>query len=514
MAGVETTGEKTVQPSLVMQGISKRFGATAALDAVSFSVRPGEVHAIVGENGAGKSTLMKVLSGAYLPDSGSMRLFGRRYRPRVPLDARRAGVAMIYQELSLAPHLSVEHNITLGVEPSTCGLVRGREVRRLAVDALAQLGHPEIGPDDKVGSLSNAARQLVEIARALAMGCRILILDEPTSSLTREDGTRLFALLDRLREQGMSIVYISHAIEEVQRIADRLTVLRDGRVAGQPDPGSVTAGQIVELMVGREISNFYPRSQRTAGEPILTVHNLAGVINPRSAALTLRRGEVVGIAGLVGAGRTELMRALFGLDPVRRGEIRLGAYAGPASPSARWRQGAGMLSEDRTNEGLAIAMSVADNVTLSKLSGFGPGGLLLPGRQMAAAGRWIRRLGIRCRGGNQPVADLSGGNQQKVALARLLHHDVDVLLLDEPTRGIDVGSKVQIYELIDRLAGNADSSQRPRAVLMVSSYLPELLGVCDRIAVMRRGVLGVARPVAELDEHRLMMEATGQDLAA
>ncbi len=502
--------EVTAPPArLEMRGVCKRFGATIALDGVDLTVPAGEVHALVGENGAGKSTLMKVLSGAVPADAGAIRLDGQPYRPRNPLEARRAGVIMVYQELSLAPHLSVEENILLGMEPTRLGFIRWGDVRRRAAEALQQLRHPEIRPDARVRSLSVAAQQLVEIARAVAIGCRVLVLDEPTSSLAQEDVQRLFDLIGRLRKQGHAVVYISHFIEEVKQIADRFTVLRDGRTVGGGRTADATADGIVRLMIGQKIEQLYPRSERIPAEAALDVKNLGGAAKFEGVSFRLHRGEVLGVAGLVGAGRTELMRALFGLDPVRRGEIRLGLYAGPASPLRRWMQGAGLVSEDRKGEGLALSMSIADNLTLSRLEGFGPRGLVLPARQEAAARRWIERLGIRCRGPRQRVAELSGGNQQKVAVARLLHHDVDVLLLDEPTRGIDVASKAQLYHLIDELA-----AKRRKAVLMVSSYLPELLGVCDRIAVMCRGRLGPARPVAGLSEHQLMLEAAGQGEAA
>lgn len=490
---------------LEMRGVRKAFGATLALDNVAFSVRAGEVHALVGENGAGKSTLMKVLSGAVRPDRGEMWLDGERYEPRSPLDGRRRGVGMIYQELSLAPHLSVQDNILLGNESTKLGWVRARTQRARVEEALAVLGHPEIRPQARVGCLPTGAQQLVEIARALAVQCRVLVFDEPTSSLARDDVERLFGLIGRLRAQGLGIVYISHFLEEVQRVADRFTVLRDGRSVGCGPAQSTTATEIVRLMVGRDVREMFPRSARTPGDLLLEVRDLAGVAKPESASLDLRRGEVLGIAGLVGAGRTELVRALFGLDPVRRGHIRLGVWVGPASPANRLRQGMGLLSENRKEEGLATGLTVADNLTLSRLSGLGPPGLVWPWRQSAAAEQWIHALSIRCDGPSQRVSDLSGGNQQKVALARLLHHDVDVLLLDEPTRGIDVGSKAQIYQLIDDLA-----ARRGKAILLVSSYLPELFGVCDRIAVMCRGVLGPARSVAALDEDQVMLEATGQ----
>ena len=498
-------------PRFEMLAVRKRFGATVALDGVNLAVNSGEVHALLGENGAGKSTLMKILSGALRADEGTMKLDGRTYRPRDPLDARRTGVAMIYQDLSLAPHLSVEENILLGMEPARMGWLDRRAIRRRATAALEQLHHPEIRPDEKVGSLSVAAQQLVEIARAVAVGCRVLVLDEPTSSLTLEDAERLFALAARLREQGHAVVYISHFIEEARRVSDRFTVLRDGRTVGGGPMAQSTPEGIVDLMVGRRMEQLYPRSPRSPGPPVLEVEALSGKSRPEDASLALRRGEVLGIAGLVGAGRTELMRALFGLDPVRRGRIRIGVFSGPASPARRWAQGVGLLSEDRKNEGLASGLSVADNLTLSRLEPLGFLGMVLPSRQSAAARTWIDRLAIRCRGPRQKITELSGGNQQKVALARLFHHDVDIWLLDEPTRGIDVASKAQIYGFIDGLVSDRE---RPRSVIMVSSYLPELLGVCDRIAVMCRGRLGEARPVGEWDERKLLLAATGQESAA
>lgn len=495
-----------------MKDISKRFGATVALDRVSLRVFPGEVLALVGENGAGKSTLMKVLSGAHQPDQGQMLLDGQPFAPADPLAARRTGVAMIYQELSLAPHLTVEENILLGMEPGRFGWISRGEVRARASRALTHFAHAEIRPDRKVGELTVGAQQLVEIARALAVGCHMLVLDEPTSSLTSEDVRRLFDLIGQLKHQGLAIVYISHFLEEVKQVSDRISVLRDAITVGEGRTADLSIDQIVSLMVGREVKDLYPRSPRVTGEVALQLEDLAGTEKPLCASLELRRGEVLGIAGLMGAGRTELLRCVFGLDPVRRGQVKVGAYVGAASPVRRWAQGAGMLSEDRKQEGLALSLNIADNVTLSRLEGFGPGGLVLPRRQAAATRRWIDRMNIRCRGPEQTVSSLSGGNQQKVALARLLQHDVDVLLLDEPTRGIDVAAKAAIYQLIDELATSSGASRSgPKALLVVSSYLPELMGICDRIAVMCRGRLGPARRVGEVNEHDLMLEATGQE---
>ena len=500
---------------LQMQGVSKRFGATVALEDVGIKVAAGEVLALVGENGAGKSTLMKVCSGAIKPDAGWMQLDGAPYQPGNPLEARQAGVAMIYQELSLTPHLNVQENIMLGMEPTKLGVVRWRQVRERAIEAIKEFDNPELTPDARVSKLSVGSQQLVEIARALAIGCNVLVLDEPTSSLTQQDAERLFEIIGRLKQQGKAIVYISHFIEEVKRIADRVTVLRDGKVVGSSDVEAITTDEIVALMVGRQVEELYPRSARQPGEVVLEIENVAGAEKPTSASLELRRGEVLGIAGLVGAGRTELLRSLFGLDPVKKGRIRLGVYSGPASPVKRWMQGAGLLSEDRKEEGLALALSVADNVTLSKLDGFGPFRFVLPSRQDKATRRWLEQLDIRCRGPRQSVVSLSGGNQQKVALARLLQHDVDVLLLDEPTRGIDVAAKALVYKLINDLAtGSKKEGREPKAVLMVSSYLPELMGVCDRVAVMCRGRLGPTHRIDEVNEHELMLEATGQEINA
>jgi ribose transport system ATP-binding protein len=493
-----------------MHDIHKSFGATKALQGVGFSVYPGEVHALVGENGAGKSTLMKVLSGAIRSDQGQMLLDDEPFRPRNPLDGRRRGVAMIYQELSLAPHLTVMENIFLGMEPTRFMLVDWAKLRRLAAEALHELEHDDIPPDALVKHLSPGDCQLVEIARAIAVGCQVLVLDEPTSSLTLADTERLFQLIARLKDQGMAIVYISHFLEEVKAVSDRFTVLRDGCLAGQGETVNASIPRIVSMMVGRDVDDIFPRSEHHPGKIVLQCSHLAGRRKPESTSLALRSGEVVGIAGLVGAGRTEFLRALFGLDPIREGTISVGAFSGRASPGRRWRQGVGMVSEDRKQEGIALGLSIGENIVMSNQKGLGPKGLVLPSRRNEAAAQWIDALGIRCRSPEQKVLDLSGGNQQKVALARLLHHDVDVFLLDEPTRGIDVGAKATIYQWIDDLAtGKGTSDKRPRAILMVSSYLPELMGVCDRIAVMCRGRLGPLHLVEDVSEHDLMLEATG-----
>ena len=491
-------------PTLAIRGVSKAFGPTWALREVDLDLRAGEVHALVGENGAGKSTLMKVLSGAIRPDHGELRLDGRPYRPSGPREARASGVAMIYQELAIAPQLSVEANVLLGVEPSRGGFLRQRAGRRSVVEALKSLGHPEIRPERRAGSLSPGAQQIVEIARALISEARVLIFDEPTSSLTGRDADRLFETIRRLRERGLAIAYISHFLEEVVRVCDRYTVLRDGWVAESGAMAEATIPGLIVAMVGRELGELFPKVASRPGGPILKLSGLSGWRSPIGIDLTLHRGEILGVAGLVGVGRTELLRAIYGLDSVRSGKIQVADNrADPgAGPARRIAQGVGLLSEDRKGEGLALGRSIADNLAYPALAKFARAGFLRPGRLRKAAGGWLDRLGVKARGPGQSVAELSGGNQQKVALGRLLLQDADIFLLDEPTRGIDVGSKAEIYRLIGELASAG------KGVLMVSSYLPELFGVCDRIAVLRRGELGAVKAVGDWTEAEVMGVAT------
>ena len=495
--------EPGAPPVLRMVGIGKSYGATRALDGVTFELARGEVHALVGENGAGKSTMMKVLSGAVAPDGGRMEIDGRPYRPSGPADGLRRGVSMIYQEPTLAPHLTVAENIMLGREAHTAGWIDRRATERKVREVLDLVRHPEIAPSVRLGGLSVGAKQLVEIARALLNRSRILVMDEPTSSLSQEDGRRLFEIIRGLRDQGVSVVYISHFLEEVQRVADSFTVLRDGRSVGSGRMEGTRIEDIIRLMVGQTVTRMFPRVDHAVGEVVLSVDGLKGRAMAAPASLTLAKGEILGLAGLVGSGRTELLRTLFGLDGAEDGTI---AVAGSAltgrKPWTRIRRGLGLLSEDRQGEGLALTMSVADNVTLSDMAPYRRRGLLRPGRQRRAVSEWMGRLKIRARGPGQRAGDLSGGNQQKVALARLLHQKASVLLLDEPTRGIDVVSKSQIYEWIGELA------REGKSVLFVSSYLPELLGTCDRIAVFHRGVLVESRPAAAWDAAGLMAAAT------
>src|SRR5436190_54220 len=490
---------------LRMVGVRKSFGATHALKNVTFEVGPSEVHALIGENGAGKSTLMKILSGAYQADGGQIELDGHPFVPKDPLHARRSGIAMIYQELNLAPHLSVAENILLGEEPHRFGWLNRSRQRGDARDALAELHHENIPLDRPIHRLTIAEQQVVEIARALIGSPKVLIMDEPTSSLTQADTENLFAVIRRLRRRGVSIVYISHFLEECQRLADRYTVLRDGESVGAGDMAAARLNDIIRLMVGREIKDIYPRVPHALGKPVLELHSMCGEKKPRSVSLTLREGEILGIAGLIGAGRTETLRAFFGLDRIKSGRaLVLARESTRCAPARRLREGIGLLSENRKEEGLMLNRTLADNLTITHYGPLSKLGFISNRRQHRCAGDWMTRLDVRAQSPAQAVTELSGGNQQKVAVGRLLHHDAKIFLLDEPTRGIDVGSKVQIYKLL------GDLSAQGKSILFVSSYLPELLGVCDTIGVMCRGVLSAVRPAAQWNEHTLMAAAIGQ----
>ncbi len=491
-------------PALGLTDVRKSFGATRALRGVSLEIAAGEVHALIGENGAGKSTLMKILSGAHTADSGTMTLGGATYLPSGPHDARLKGVAMIYQELNLALHLSAAENILLGAETATLGWIDRRAARERARAALAQLGHEALDLDRLAGEFSIAEQQVIEIARALVTKPKVLIMDEPTSSLTQADTEKLFATILRLRGQGVSVIYISHFLEECRRIADRYTVLKDGETVGTGRMSEVTIDRIVTMMTGREVKDLYPRTAHAPGAVVLDVKGAAHAPRLRQASFQLRAGEIFGLGGLIGAGRTDLLRTIFALDACEAGEVCIvDAPARRPTPRARWSQGVGFLSENRKEEGLMLTQSIADNITLTKHEAFGRFGWIDGRRQRAAAQRWVDDLRVKCRGPLQAIGELSGGNQQKVALARLLEHPARIFLLDEPTRGIDVGSKAQIYQLIGDLAGAG------KAVVVISSYLPELLGLCDTIGVMCRGELAAVRPRAEWNEQEIMRVATG-----
>jgi ribose transport system ATP-binding protein len=425
-----------------------------------------------------------------------MSLDGRPYAPANPIEARDAGVAMIYQELTLAPHLTVEQNLILG---------REHRVRRgAAMTALAALGL-SIDPDVEVRTLGPGERQLVEIARSLIGDARVVVLDEPTSSLGKAEAERVFAAMRRLRELGSAVIFISHHLDEVRAIAEGYTILRDGRTVESGRLATVTDDQLVERMAGRPLDQMYPTRTHAPGEVVVRVESLSGARLPIDVSLELRRGEILGLAGLVGAGRTEFLRAFFGLDAVRSGRITVGTWSSDrleARPADRLARGIGMLSEDRKHEGLALRLPLATNAMLSSLRASSRFGIIRQSALAERTRRWFERLSIKARDPWQPASDLSGGNQQKIALARLLERDVDVFLLDEPTRGVDVGSKAQIYRLLAELASNG------KAILVVSSVTSELLGICDRIAVMSRGRLSPARNAGDWTEESILMAAS------
>lgn len=494
---------------LQLNGIRKSFGATQALAGIDLEVRKGEVHALIGENGAGKSTLLNILSGTFAPDSGKMRLDDQDYRPADPEAARGRGIAHIHQELSLCPHLSVAENILLGAEPANRGWLDRQALQQRALDVLRDFEQPAITPDRRVADLSLAARQVVEISRALAQNPKLILMDEPTSSLQRSDVDRLFATIRRLREAGISVIYISHFLEEVREICERFTVLRDGASVLAGALKEVPDDSIITAMVGRSVDSMYPqRSPRLTKEVVLEVRHLSSPPAVREASFQMYRGEVLGIAGLIGSGRTEMVRSLLGLLPAKSGEIIIGNGSLSAAQSRsrlQWlmARGVGYLSEDRKGEGLALSLSVADNVTMTNFSSCSYWSWINLDRQARQTDTWIQRLGVKTRSPESRVATLSGGNQQKVAMIRMLHQGADIVFMDEPTRGVDVGSKAQIYEAIAEMAASGKS------ILMVSSYLPELFGVCDRLAVMVRGLLSPVRPIGEWTPESVLEVAIG-----
>lgn len=488
-------------PRLEVCGISKRFGPTQALDDVSLTVAGGEVLALIGENGAGKSTLLKVLSGAHRSDAGSMTIHGRPYEPVGPHDAREMGVAMIYQELNLAPDLSVEDNVLLGHRGTGGGLLLRRSQRDKVREVLDAVGLNGLDPRAIVGQQSVATQQLLEISRALASDAKIVLFDEPTSSLPQKDVARLFELIGRLREQGLGIVYISHFLDEVREVADTYSVLRDGRNVGTGEIDSVSDTQIVSLMVGRDVDDLYPCVPHHPGEPWVSIENVTSTPYPQQVTVSLRRGEIFGIAGLVGAGRTELLRTLFGLEHLDAGQVIVDEQPVPPTIRDRMKAGFGLLSEDRKSEGLAQDLSIIENLTMGGLDAYTSMGFVQLQRRDRAATEWMQKMEVKAHSGQQRISELSGGNQQKVAIARILHQQADILMLDEPTKGIDVGTKAEIYRVMGELAAEG------KTVVFVSSYLPELLAICDRIGVMSRGRLREVRDASQWTEEDVMASA-------
>ena len=492
---------------LEVHQIGKSFPAVRALDGVSLRVGAGEVVGVIGENGAGKSTLMKILAGIEQPDEGSLVLEGRPYAPRSAREATEAGVAMIHQELNLAGALSAAENIVLGREPRRWGFIRRAAMRAEATRRLAEVG-ASIDPDATVGDLPVAQQQLVEIAKALSQQSKVLILDEPTAVLSERETRRLFELVRRLAAAGTAIVYISHLLPEVRSLCDRIAVLRDGRIVAETTPAESDAHRLAALMVGRELADVYPpRSPRPVAPARIAVRGAAISGHVHEASFEIAPGEILGLAGLVGSGRTELAEAVAGLRRLRSGEVLLdGAAVRLRSPRQALDRGVAYVSEDRKGRGVFVELACAENLTLPNLAAYGA---FAPSRRREAESTrsWIRTLDIRCPDASAPMRTLSGGNQQKFAVASRLDVKPTVLLLDEPTRGVDVGAKRELYHLIAKLAADG------LACLVISSELPELIGLCHRIAVMRQGrIVGEVDPAArtpEETEQSIMRLAAG-----
>ncbi|MBA4146627.1 MAG: sugar ABC transporter ATP-binding protein [Verrucomicrobia bacterium] len=496
-------------PLLQLSGVTKSFGAVRALKGVSFSLAAGEVHALLGENGAGKSTLIKVITGAHQPDSGTIAVDGETTGKLTPSTARTRGIAAIYQQPALFPDLTVAENIGLGLEkPSPFRPVRWAERRAHARELLQRVG-ANIDPETEVRNLSMPEQQLVEIARSLGAGARILIMDEPTASLTQKEVQLLLKLVRDLREQGVGIIYISHRLEEIFEVADRVTVLRDGESVGTKSAKEIDEPGLIRMMVGREVSSIYPPSESQPGKPVLRLENVgcssSGV---RGVSFEVRAGEVFGLSGLVGAGRTELARILFGITPADSGKILLkGDSIEIHSPRQAVESGIAYVPEDRRRHGVVLEMPIASNITMAIHPSFFPGSWLRFGKERELAEKYISDLQIKTPSSEAPGGSLSGGNQQKVALSRWLATHPKVLILDEPTQGVDVGAKSEIHKIIRKLAAEG------LAVIMISSDLPEVLGMSDRIGVMRGGTLTRILDGPTADAHSVMSAALGQDEA-
>src|SRR3954449_2291108 len=492
----------TDQSGLVVRGASKRFGATQALDHIDLDVRPGEVVALLGENGAGKSTLSNIIAGTFAPDTGTMTWRGQPYAPAAPGDAIAAGIGMIHQELRLLPDLSVAENVFVGRWPMNGGRVDRAKMNRRASEQLHRLGL-DISPSRLVRSLRVAAQQQVEIAKALTLEAKLLLLDEPTAALGAEETEHLFGVIDALRAEGVSFIYVSHRLEEIARIADRVVVLRDGRWVASHDTAQVPVAQLIEDMVGRNLERLFPDTGAPRSDEVLRVDGLTSAAGAfRDVSFSVRAGEILGIAGIVGADLTELVRAIAGADPVASGTVAVdGKPLRLGDPLAAIRAGVALVPEDRKQEGIVLDMAIADNIAVSNLDRLGDGGWIKPSRVRSVAEHAITRLQVKGRP-EHSVRSLSGGNQQKVVIAKWLEREPKVIILDEPTRGIDMGARAAIYEVIAGLA------REGMAVIVVSSELEEVLGLSHRVMVLSRGEQRGVLVGAEATDHAIMELAT------
>ena len=493
--------------ALKMKGISKSFPGVQALSNVNLSVRFGSIHAVVGENGAGKSTLMKVLSGAHQPTSGTTEIAGVEVRMHRPADAQKLGVRMVYQELNLAPDLTVAENIFLGRMPRRWGLVDKATMVRNAAAVLDELG-TTINPEARLGDLSISQQQLVEIAKARTADPRIIVLDEPTSSLSEHETAALFTILRKMKQAGIAIVYISHRLKEVLDIADEVTVLRDGGMIDTRPAQGVTPAEMIKMMVGREVSNVFPKTPSKIGATVLRVTGLSDGSSFEDVSFEVRSGEILGLTGLVGAGRTEVAKTIFGLSRALAGTIEVrGNPVAVRSPSDAVKAGIAYVPEDRKAEGIVPSMAIRENISLPVLRQITRLGRISMSADRRLAAKYVRDLSIIPPDAERRVNSLSGGNQQKAVIAKWLCTKPSVLILDEPTRGVDVGAKAEIHRIIGELVASG------MAVLMISSELPEVLGVCDRVVVMRDGKASAPIERQRLTEERIMALATGEEAA-
>ena len=491
---------------LNMSDITKRFPGVLALDHVSLRVKKGEVHALLGENGAGKSTLMKILAGAYVKDEGEIEVFSKKTELGNPKAAENLGISIIYQELNLIPTLTVAENIFLGRYKMRGSIqVNWKEVYAAAEELLQELG-VDVKATDYIRDLGIAQQQMVEVAKALSMKAKIIIMDEPSAPLTERETKNLFRIVKQLKESGVSIIYISHRLEEVLEICDRATVMRDGTTIKEIEIADVTMDEIIRLMVGRELKDKYPRIEKAIGKELFRVENLCAGSKVQNINFSVREGEVLCVGGLVGAGRTETVRAVFGLDAKTSGKIFIdGKECEIRNPKDAIRAGIGFVTEDRKGEGLILKLGVGENVTLAALDSFRSGIHLNLGKENNTVSEYVSRLNIKTPSIFQKVENLSGGNQQKVVLAKWLLSKCRGLILDEPTRGIDVGAKIEVYNLINELA------KEGKAILVITSEIPELLGICDRVVVMARGRVSGTLTREEANQEAIMTLAVGAE---
>ena len=495
--------EPKTEPVVALRGAGKTYGPITALHGVDLELRAGEVMCLAGENGAGKSTLIKILTGAIRRDEGAYLVDGQDVGNPSPAQAREAGIGVVYQELSLLPDLSVGENLFMGRLPARRGITRPRELRRRARTMLERVGLEHLDPDAQVGMLSLATQQLVEIAKVLGENPRVLIFDEPTTALSEAETKALLARIHQLRDEGHAVMYVTHHLEEMFEIGDRVTILRDGGLVTMAPMADFTHDSLIASMVGRQIESLYPASQRTIGEARLAVEGLRPRGSSAPVDFVVRAGEILGIAGLLGSGRSELLRAIFGADPVDGGHISVdGRKVSTGNPRAAVQAGLGLLTEDRKRLGLLLQLSIRENASLANLDEISRFWLVDKKRERSVVDQYLGGLKLRAGSWEQPVSSLSGGNQQKVLLARWLATKAKVLMFDEPTKGVDVGAKAEIYKVIGDLAAEG------LGVVVVSSYLPEVLGLADRVLVMREGTVAGELPAAGATEEDVLRIAS------